>query len=295
MVIINQKVLMSGADYFSAEHAINSYMDSHVPVSIEKAMAEHSAIYKALTDAGIEIVKVHPPAGCQDGVYTANWALCRGDKAVMASLPNKRKGEEPYAEQYLRDLGKQIIKIPEGMHFSGQGDALPCGNYLFTGSAYRTSPEVHSFLADNLGYEVISLQTKPHRSFFGRGKAIINTTTGWPDSYYYDIDLALSVLKAPSGDQKGLIAWCPDAFMKSSADKIRALPIDKIEVSYKEARKAFACNLVSTGETVVMSAFAPKLKAELEKRGLKTITPVVSELGKGGGYIRCTTLTLINA
>lgn len=277
---------MSGADYFSDQFAINAYMNAGVPVSVEKAMAEHAEIRKALTKAGVEIIKVDPPAGCQDGVYTANWALCRGNKAVMASLPNKRKGEEVYAEQCLRDLGKEVIKVPEGMHFSGQGDALPCGNYLFTGSVYRTSPEVHSFLAGALGYEVISLQTKPLRSLFGRGKAVINATTGWPDSYYYDIDLALSVIR------EDLIAWCPEAFMKESAAKIRILPIEQIEVSLKEAKKAFACNLVSTGETVIMSAFAPKLKAELEKRGLKTITPVVQELGKGGGYIRCTSLTL---
>nr|MDQ3093776.1 amidinotransferase [bacterium] len=64
---------------------------------------------------------------------------------------------------------------------------------------------------------------------------------------------------------------------------------------FKEAQYAFACNLVSTGETVVMSAFAPQLKAELERRGLKVLTPVVTELGKGGGFIRCTTLTLDNS
>jgi len=285
---INQKVLMSGADYFSDQFAINAYMDSLVPVSVEKAMAEHEQIRKALMEAGIEIVKVDPPSGCQDGVYTANWALCKGNKAVMSRLPNKRKDEEAYAEKCLRDLGMEIIKAPGELRFSGQGDALPCGKYLLCGSVYRTDPEVHQFLAETLGYEVISLQTKPLRSFFGRGKHIINATTGWPDSYYYDIDLAISVIS------DNLIAWCPEAFMKDSAAKIRALPIEKIEVSLKEAKKAFACNLVSTGETVVMSAFAPNLKAELEKRGLKTITPVVQELGKGGGYIRCTTLTLNN-
>lgn len=287
--MINQKVLMSGADYFSDQFAINAYMDANVPVSIEKAMTEHASIKKALEEAGIEVIQVKPPEGCQDGVYTANWALCRGNTAIMSSLPNKRKGEEPYAEKCLRDLGLKIVKVPDGMHFSGQGDALPCGNYLFTGSVYRTSPEVHGFLAETLGFEVVSLQTKPLRSFWGRGKAIINPTTGWPDSYYYDIDLALAVIRPD------LVAWCPEAFMSDSVAKIRALPIEKIEVSLKEAKKAFACNLVSTGETVVMSAFAPKLKAELEKRGIKTITPVVKELGKGGGYIRCTTLTLVNA
>jgi N-dimethylarginine dimethylaminohydrolase len=289
---INQQVLMSGADYFSDQFAINAYMDATVPVNIEKARVEHAAIKQALEVAGVRVTQVAPPKDCQDGVYTANWALCHGDMAIMSRLPNKRKGEEPYAQQVLRDLGKKIVLVPDELRFSGQGDALPCGNYLLSGSVYRTDLAAHAFVAKTLDMEVISLQTKPLRTLFGRGTQVVNATTGWPDSYYYDIDLAISVIKAPDGVEKGLIAWCPEAFMKSSVAKIRALPFDKIEVSLKEAKTAFACNLVSTGETVIMSAFAPSLKSELEKRGLKTITPEVHELGKGGGYIRCTTLTL---
>jgi len=285
---INQYVLMSGADYFSDNFAINAYMDSHVPVDIAKAKAEHAAIKELLESVGVEVTQVAAPEACQDGVYTANWALCRNKVAILSALPNKRKGEEPYAYKVLDELGFKLLTVPEGMKFSGQGDALPCGNYLFAGSVYRTDPEVHAFLASALGYEVISLQTKPLRRFHGWGPAVINETTGWPDSYYYDIDLALAVIR------DDLIAWCPEAFVPQSVKKIRALPIKKIEVSLKEAQKAFACNLVSTGEAVVMSAYAPKLKSQLEKRGLKVLTPPVQELGKGGGYIRCTTLTLDN-
>jgi N-dimethylarginine dimethylaminohydrolase len=58
--------------------------------------------------------------------------------------------------------------------------------------------------------------------------------------------------------------------------------------------QGFACNLVSTGDTVVMSAHAPHLQRALEAEGLKTVTPEIDELVKGGGYIRCTTLTLSN-
>jgi len=82
--------------------------------------------------------------------------------------------------------------------------------------------------------------------------------------------------------------------MPDSQDKIRALPIEKIEVSLEEAVQAFACNLVSTGETVVMGSQAPNFRAAVEAHGLQTITPDISELAKGGGYIRCTTLTLDN-
>jgi len=285
---INKTVLMSGAEYFSVQYAINAYMNSRVSVDVAKAVAEHKAIQEALESAGVKVIKVSAPKDCQDGVYTANWALCRGNKALMSVLPNKRQAETPYAEQVLKNQGKTIIHLPEGIRFSGQGDALPCGNRLFVGSNYRTSIEAWPQLKELLGYDIIGLQTIPKRALFGWGKRIINVETGWPDSYYYDIDLALAVLR------DDLIAYCPEVFVPQSRKILAKLPIQKIIVSRHEATKGFACNLVSTGETVIMSSRAPKLKAAIEAHGLKTITPVINELGKGGGYIRCTSLTLDN-
>jgi N-dimethylarginine dimethylaminohydrolase len=115
----------------------------------------------------------------------------------------------------------------------------------------------------------------------------MNRVTKWPDSFFYDLDLALAVISPTC------IAWCPEAFVPKSQAKIRALTdIEKIEVSLDEAMHGFACNLVSTGESVVMSDHAPEFKAKLIARGLKVYTPHVTELLKGGGFIRCTTLTL---
>lgn len=281
---INTKVLMSGADYFADTFAINPYMDSSVAVNLALAESEHADIKKHLEQAGIEVTIVGTPEGCQDGVYIANWGLCRNNKMVLSSLPNKRQAEEPYAKKIFEDLGLEIITPP--YHFSGQGDALPCGNLLFCGSHYRTDPRMHEFLAQNLGYEVIGLKTIPRLD--ANGQEVTNSVTGWPDSFFYDIDLAIGILSP------GLIAWCPEAFTPESREKIKFVNIDKIEVSFAEATEGFACNLVSNGETVVMSARAPKFKADIETHGLKTLTPNVSELGKGGGYIRCTTLTIDN-
>ena len=276
---------MSGADYFDDGFAINAYMDDSVPVDIDKAKAEHQSVKQALEDAGVDVDQVMPPYGCQDGVYTANWGLCRGDTVVLSSLPNKRQAEEAYASEVLGKLGKRLVYAPQGLKFSGQGDALPCGNYIFMGSKYRTDEAMHAFIGKELGYKVISLQTIPTTN--STGKPVINAVTGWPDSFFYDIDLALAVLKPD------LIAWCPEAFTPESQAKIRAITdLDKIEVSFEEATKGFACNLVSTGQTVIMSAKAPKFQAAVESKGLKTITPEITELAKGGGYIRCTTLTL---
>lgn len=278
---------MSGANYFGDHEALNPYMHQDAPIDRAQAQAEHDAIRTALEQAGVKVIKVDPPADCQDGVYTANWALVRGDMAVLATLPGARKSEELYAEQILQNLGKTVVRVPNGLHFSGQGDALPCGNYLFCGTGYRTEPSTHQFIADTLGYNVINLQTVPELD--SNGDPVINAASGWPDSFFYDIDLALSILTP------NLIAWCPEAFTTESQEKIRSLTdIDKIEVSLHEAKEAFACNLVSTGETVVMSATAPEFKAAIEAKGLHVVTPEITELAKGGGFVRCTTLTLDN-
>lgn len=282
---INTQVLMSGVDYFGVEE-LNPYSDASIQPNLAKTKQEYKNLQKAFSQADIEIIGTASPQDCQDGVYTANWALCKDKKAIMASLPNMRSAEVPYARIALASLGFEIIEPPRGLRFSGQGDALPCGNYVFAGNGYRSDVEMQQFVADKLGYEVIGLQTIPVLD--KENQPIVNKITGWADSFFYDIDLAISILTP------NLIAWCPEAFTPRSQDIMAKTSIEKIEVSLKEAKESFACNLLSTGEIVIMSATAPDLKANIEAKGLKTITPDMTELSKGGGYIRCTTLTLSN-
>lgn len=281
---------MSGAEYFSTDQAINPYYGT-ISLNVEQAKLEHAEIKRLFEEAGIVVETTPPPTDSQDGVYTANWALVRGTKAVLSRLPNARKAEESIAEKALVERGFEVIHVPEDWHFSGQGDALPFGGLLFCGMGYRSDERAQAFAADVLGYERIQLQTIPEINELGN--PMINTVTGWPDSFFYDIDLALSIIKAPDENQGGIIAYCVDAFMPSSQETLRRLRgFEKIEVSFEEATEGFACNLVSTGETVIMSNRAPKLKKELEKRGLKVLSPNVTELVKGGGFIRCVSLTL---
>lgn len=290
MLSLNNSILMSDADNFSTDQPINPYYDQS-SVDIDQAIQEHATIHQMLVKAGITVMQVPSPSDSQDGVYTANWALVRSGKAVLARLPNARKAEEAYAERILSDLGIEAIHVPEGLKFSGQGDALACGNYLFCGSGYRSDEAAQAFAANALGYERVQLKTIPQLG--NDGTPVINQASGWADSFFYDIDLALAIIKAPTDSEKGLIAYCPEAFTQKSRDLLtHSDKVEKIEVSLSEAQEAFATNLVSTGETVVMSARAPHLKSALEAHGLTVLTPAITELAKGGGYIRCTTLTI---
>lgn len=293
---MNRLVLMSGADYFSDSDAINALMDSSIPVDVQKAMTEHSQIKSALESAGVTVIQVPAPPDCQDGVYTANWALVRGNKALMARLPNTRQPEESYAQKAIQKLSIETIALPKSVQrFSGQGDALPCGDVVFTQTPFRTTIDAHPYLKSVLGFkEVIALRTKPAR-WLNVGPAKKNILTGWPDSPTYDIDLAIAIIRPPSSDKKGLIAYCPAVFRRASRRLLAQYSaVDKITVSRREALGVFALNLVSTGETVIMNSGAPAFQAALEAHGLKTIALDLPELRKGGGSIRCSTLTLDN-
>lgn len=293
-MLINKKVIVSGANFFTDKDAINALMDSSVPVNLEEANKEHQSIIDAFKEAGIEVVKVDPPKGCQDGIYTANWALIRNGRAVMSRLPNKRKPEEAYAKQVISNLGLEVVELPSDIQaFSGQGDSLACDDTIFCQSPYRTSKSAHPVIKDLLGYgNVVSLETKPSRWFkFGPRK--LNKITKWPDSPTYDIDLAIAIIRPKTDATPALIAYCPSVFKRSSRKIIKKLTaFEKIKVSKSEALKSYATNLVSTGETVILNAGAPKLKNELEKRGLKVIELSLPELKKGGGSIRCSSLTI---
>ena len=282
--MINQKLLVSGADYFSDEFEINPYYTSN-KIDVAKAIAEHKIIVDCFKKAGIEVIKVDPPKDSQDGVYTANWALVHNGVAIMARLPEARKAEEGYAKKVLENLGIKTVEVPDNYLYSGQGDSLICGNYLFGGRGYRSDPEAQQFAAKTLGLDLIQVHAKPQLN--ADGTEHINPFTHHADSFWYDLDLAISVI------DEHTIAYCPDALDEESNRKIESLTdLDKITVDFDECTKGFANNLVSTGKHVIMSCKAPKFQAELEKRGLICLTPNIEELKEGGGYIRCVSLWL---
>ena len=243
--MINQKLLVSGADYFSDEFEINPYYTSN-KINVAKAMAEHQTIVDCFKKADIEIIK---------------------------------------AREQLEKLGIKTLLAPGNHLYSGQGDSLICGKYLFGGRGYRSDPESQQFAAETFGLELVQVHAKPQLN--PDGTEHINPFTNHADSFWYDLDLAISVI------DEHTIAYCPEALDEESNQKIDAITdLDKIKVDFDECTKGFADNLVSTGKHVIMSNKAPKLQAELEKRGLICLTPDVTELKEGGGYIRCVSLWL---
>ena len=243
--MINSRLLVSSADYFANDFKINPYYNIE-SIDTKKAIKEHDDIIACFKKSGIEVLRASAPVNCQDGVYTANWALVKDGIAVMSRLPEARQNEEPHAKSILQELGFKCIDVPGEYLFSGQGDSLCVGDYLFAGSGYRSDPSAQAFAAKTLGLNLIQLHAKPQLN--PDGTTHINPVTEHIDSFWYDLDLALAII------DEHTIAYCPDAMDDASNAKLESLSnFNKILVDYDECVSGFACNLVSTGRHVIMS------------------------------------------
>jgi len=262
---VNRELLVSDAANFRVDYEINPYMHTEVQPDVAVAVAEHQAIVAAHRAAGRRIQYLPSALECPDMVFTANAAVVRGTRAVLGDPPPERKAEVPYFEDWLTQRGFEVAVAP--YPFSGQGDALACGNLLLAGYGQRTDRRMHAVLAQELDYEIVPLRTVSPR--------------------WYDLDLAVGVIDT------GTLAYCPQALDEASRRCLRDLGLELIEVSVEEAGR-FALNLVSDGTTVTMTRGAPRLAGALRARGLRVVELATTELAKGGGGVRCTALTLDN-
>lgn len=262
---MNSELLVSDASHFRVDYEINPYMDTAIQPDIQAALAEHQTIVAAHLAAGRKVEYLPSAPECPDMVFTANAAVIRGERAILGSPPPEREAEVPYFKAWLADRRFEVIQAPHA--FSGQGDALACGDLLLAAYGQRTDERMLKVLARELDYEVVPLRTVSPR--------------------WYDLDLAVGVI-APD-----TLAYCPRALDARSLRTLRGLGVDLIEVSVEEAAR-FALNLVSDGTTVTMTRGAPLLAAALRDRGLEVVELDTTELAKGGGGVRCTALTLDN-
>ncbi len=294
MKTINNSVLVSDPRYFSNKYPINPLMNSSQTIDLDQATKEHDLLINSLKKIGIKVIQFPSPKDCQDGVYVANWGLIIDNKVIPSKLPITRKQEEKYARSIFKKLNLEIIDLPdEVQYFSGQGDCLVVDDYIFCQSPYRTSKNAHKQLAKIFRNKiVVSLQTKPLR-WFKIGPKKINKITGLIESHSYDLDLALAVLRPQFLNEKPIIAYCPSLFTRNSKKILNRLTnFKKIKVSKKECIKNYALNLVSNGSTVIINNDAHKFKRSLIDNGFKVIEISLHELKKGGGSIRCCSLTI---
>jgi N-dimethylarginine dimethylaminohydrolase len=199
-------------------------------------------------------------------VFTANAGLVVGNQFIRSNFRfSERRGEEEHFEKWFAERGYEILRLPEGLYFEGEGDALFSGETLLCGYRFRSDIRSHQQIGELLKCLVISVELVQDR--------------------FYHLDTCFCPLPG-----RGAI-WYPAAFDEYGQRAIRHHVGDLIDVREGEAAH-FACNAVVLDKHVILPQGCPQLAADLAERGYTPHPLRMTEFIKAGGACKCLTLFL---
>ncbi|MBI2297434.1 MAG: amidinotransferase [Armatimonadetes bacterium] len=259
-------LLMCPPDVYDVAYEINVWMSVRNRPDTSLAARQWGALHHALAEElGLDVALVPPMPGAPDMVFAANAGLVWGRRVLLANLRHpQRRVETPAFRAWFEAAGYQVLEPPAGVPFEGEGDALLAGDVVLAGYHQRTAIAAHRWLGETLGLEVLSLEL--------------------PDPRWYHLDTALLVLRP------GLVAWYPGAF-DDYARRVIESRFETLAVVETEALR-FGCNAVVAGRSVVLPAHCPRLQADLERLGNRTLAVPMTEFIKAGGACKCLVLRL---
>ena len=259
-------LLLCPPDHYGIEYEINPWMDRTHNADPVLARAQWQGLHDQLTMLGCQIELLKPREKLPDMVFTANAGLVVGRKFIRSNFRfAERRGEEQHFENWFVERDYEIVHLPEGLFFEGEGDALFCGEVLFCGYRYRSEIRSHQALADILKCLVISVELVQDR--------------------FYHLDTCFCPL--PDGGAM----WHPGAFDEYGQRAIRHHIPKLIDIVPGEAAH-FASNAVVLGHDIVLPEGCPNLYQSLREGGYRPHPLPMTEFLKAGGACKCLVLLL---
>jgi N-dimethylarginine dimethylaminohydrolase len=261
-----KRVLMCAPDSYDLVYEINAWMSLDNRPDVPLARIQWQNLHDTLVQqvgVGVELIPQLPNA--PDMVFTANAGVVASNHVLLSRFKHpERQVEVPALRQWFEANGYTCIEPSEDCFYEGEGDALFVGDRLVAGYLKRSEICAHSWLAEELGYPVLSLELV--------------------DGRWYHLDTAFFPLDAQT------VVYYPSAFDPYAVKAIEH-HFDTVLVDEDEALR-FACNAVVIGTKITMPSGCPKLRATLEARGFTTFEVDLSEYLKSGGAAKCLTLYL---
>lgn len=249
---------------FEVTYSINNWMDPQVQVDKQLAQKQWDALYQTYLDLGAHVEVFEPLPGWPDSVFTGDSIFLYGKQAIASRFRYaERSGEVEPQVQRFEQRGYTIHRLPEGVNFEGNGDAMAWNGRIFAGYGVRSDARANNFLAHTLNVEVLPVEVlAPH----------------------FHVDTVLCPLN------ESTLAYVPSAIGAGSLKMLRGLGATLIEIDDKEASK-LAGNSIVIGDTVILSTpHAPRYQAALQAAGFQTRAMDLSEFTKSGGGAKCLTL-----
>jgi N-dimethylarginine dimethylaminohydrolase len=216
------RILMCSPDYFGIEYEINPWMSKQRGSSPERATAQWRKLYETLVGLGATIELMTPQPGLPDLVFTANAGLMFHNRFFSSRFRHEvRARETPRFDAWFAERGFTVETLPEGMFFEGAGDALFCGQSLFTGYRIRSDVQGCQYLGRALGRQVLPLE-------------LVNP-------YFYHLDTCFCPL-AP-----GEALYYPEAF-DAYGRRVLEAHVPKLLPAGEADAHRFGCNAVVVGK-----------------------------------------------
>ncbi len=259
-------ILMCPPTYYGVQYEINPWMSRARQPDQLLAMQQWETLHGILVGCGARISLQTPVPGLPDMVFTANAGMVYGRLVILSRFRfPQRQGEHAHNGSWFGEREFTVRDLPPSMYFEGAGDALFCGDTLYAGYRLRSEMQSHQRVAEIIACRALALELV--------------------DPYYYHLDTCFCPL-AP-----GIAAYFPAAFDHYGQQVLQAGVETLIEVSAREAR-AFACNAVVVGKTVITNSGCPTFHRQLSDHGFEPMATPLSEFVKAGGSAKCLTLRL---
>jgi len=266
MTKIIKKVLLCPPDYFQVRYQINPWMR---PGSVDQAKAKEQwlTLLNLFRSLGIKAETVKPQFNLPDMVFSADQALIKGKKAILANFRfRQRRKEGKIYRQWLENNGFRIFNLPIFFYFEG-GDALEADNKIILGYGFRTRPQVASLINNLLKVPVVTLK-------------LVNPR-------FYHLDTCLFIV-----NQKTAFYY-PPAFDKNSKTKLACLFTNLLPLPKNEA-SVLAANSLITDHQAIVPKKSPFLTKNLKKFGYHVHQLDISQFLKAGGGIHCLAIATHN-
>jgi N-dimethylarginine dimethylaminohydrolase len=133
---------MCPPQHFEVTYAINPWMNTQVPVDVDRAQVQWEVLRNTYLSLGHKVELIEPMVGQPDMVFAANGGLVVGKRAYGAKFRFPERTAEGIAYgEWLYEFGIDVT-LPAQIN-EGEGDFLALKKMILAGTGFRTSLEAH--------------------------------------------------------------------------------------------------------------------------------------------------------
>ncbi len=234
-----------------------------------RARAEHAALVDVLRSAGVEVLECREPhPALYDSVFACDWGVVVRDGAIVFNAGKPvRRPEADLAERAFAEQGVPVLHRMRAPATAEGGDLLwVAPDLVLVGRSYRTNAEGVETLCALLEPRGVKVVSAPVAHWMGAGSVMHFLSA----ISLIDVDLAVAYLP--------LLAV-------ETVELLRDRGIEFIEITREEFDN-LGCNILALAPRhCLMVAGNPRVRRELEKRGVRVEEFPDRELGlnMGGG------------